>query len=73
MSILYDLALFPVKSVINSLQILERTTMEKGQKTEPVSHGSNEKVINSNKVRIRRLELYRYTLIKRILRFLTKY
>ena len=65
MSILYDLALFPVKSVINSLQMLETTTMEAGHKAEPVAHGSNETVINSNKVRIRlvtsiKLDSYRY-------------
>ena len=52
MSILYNLALFPVKSVINSLQILEKTTMGAGHKIEPVVHESNEKVIFSNKVRI---------------------
>jgi len=51
MSILYNLALFPVKSVINSLQILERTTMGAGHKIEPVVHESNEKVIFSNKKR----------------------
>ena len=44
-SILNDLAQFPVKSVIKSLHLLERKTMEAGHKTESVAHGKNEKVI----------------------------
>ena len=56
MSILNDLAQFPVKSVIKSLHLLERKTMVAGHKTESVAHGKNEKVINCQKVRIRLLK-----------------
>ena len=73
MSNLYDLASFPVKSVINSLQMLKTTTTEAEQKTEPVSHGSNEKVIKSNNVRIRLVALINYNHIDIFYAFVTKY
>ena len=53
MSILYDVAQFPVKSVFKSLHILERNTIDAGHKTESVAHGKNEKVIICHTVGIR--------------------
>ena len=52
MGILYDIASFPVKSVINSLHSSENTEHEHTNETDHASNGNMTEVINCNKVRL---------------------
>ena len=52
MDILYDLAFFPVKSVINSLHSSENMEGKHAKETEHVSNGDITEEINCNKVRM---------------------
>ena len=67
MSNLYDLALFPAKSVIKSLHKLERTTMEAAHKSQSVTHEKNEKIIKCHEVRIRLVISYNVQCLKHFL------
>ena len=52
MGILFDIASFPVKSVINSLHSFENAEQEHTDETDHASNGNMTEVINCNKVRM---------------------
>ena len=52
MAMLFDLASFPVKCVINSLHSFENTELEHTNETDHASNGNMTEVINCNKVRM---------------------
>ena len=51
MGILYDLAIFPVKAVINSLQSSENSEDEFENKIDMISHANNVENVDCDKVR----------------------
>ena len=52
MGILFDIAYFPVKSVINSLHSFENMEQEHTNETDHASNGNMTEVINCNEVRM---------------------